>query len=281
MQVTGLFIYPIKACQGISLTQAEVMPQGLAGDRQLMLVDSQGTFITQRQYPQLAQVSVQLAGEQLTLGHPHQSPLTFTPTLVGIERQVQVWRDRLMAIDQGDEVAQWFKSVLDPQLTVRLVHQTPQHPRAIDPNYTNQQFKPVSFADGYPILVTATASLADLNQRLIAQYQDPRQAVPMDRFRPNVVIETPIPFMESDWSQLQINQVILALVKPCSRCLVTTTDQHTGDRHPLQEPLATLSRFRQVPQQGILFGENAIPLQTGILKLGDVVQILTGLSVNQ
>lgn len=180
MQVTGLFIYPIKACQGISLTQAEVMPQGLAGDRQLMLVNSQGQFITQRQYPQLAQVSVQLAGEQLILGHPHQSPLTFTPTLVGIERQVQVWRDRLIAIDQGDEVAQWFESVLDPQLTVRLVHQTPNHPRAIDPNYTNQQFKPVSFADGYPILVTATASLADLNQRLIAQYQDPRQAVPMD-----------------------------------------------------------------------------------------------------
>lgn len=274
MQVTGLFIYPIKACQGISLTQAEVTPQGLANDRQFMLVDGQGTFLTQRQYPQLAQVGVQLTGDQLTLSHPNQTSLIFTPTLVGAEREVQVWRDRLIAIDQGDDVAQWFESVLAHQITVRLVRQTPQHPRGIDPNYTNQQFKPVSFADGYPLLVTATASLDDLNQRLTAKYQDATQAVPMNRFRPNVVLETSIPFMESDWSQLQINQVILALVKPCSRCLVTTTDQQTGDRHPLQEPLATLSHFRQVPHQGILFGENAIPLQTGVLNLGDPVQIL-------
>lgn len=277
--VAELWIYPVKSCGGIARQHVEVTPQGFKGDRQWMIVDAQGKFLTQRDYPQLARVQPQLTTTELTLTFDKFTPLKLPVQQSGKWRSVTIWRDQTRAIDQGREASQWFSEVL--QTPCYLVRQSPEYHRPINPKYALWDNQSVSFADGYPILVTATASLDDLNQRLIAQYQDPSQAVPMDRFRPNVVIETPIPFMESDWSQVQINQVILALVKPCSRCLVTTTDQHTGDRHPLQEPLATLSRFRQVPQQGILFGENAIPLQTGILKLGDVVQILTGVSVNQ
>ncbi|MGL5033941.1 MAG: MOSC domain-containing protein [Microcystaceae cyanobacterium] len=273
MKLLGLFIYPIKSCQGIALEKAEVFAQGLGLDRELMLVDCQGKFLTQRQYPQLAQVQVNLAANSLELFHPRSGQFTLVPTNQGMEVQVEVWRDRLGAIDQGEAIADWFQQVLECSESIRLVRQSSQHPRAIDLNYTQNEIKPVSFADGFPLLVTATASLNDLNQRLATKYQN--EIIPMNRFRPNLVIETDIPFMESGWRQIQINQVILNLVKPCSRCIVITTDQQNGDRHAHQEPLKTLGSFRNVPQQGIMFGENAIPWQTGWLAIGDTVRLLS------
>lgn len=275
MKLVGLFIYPIKSCQGIALEKAEVLAQGLDWDRKLMLVDAQGNFITQRQYPQLAQVRVNLITNTLELSHPRSGQFSLVPNHQGVEIEVKVWRDRLGAIDQGDAIAAWFQQVLECSHPVRLVQQSPQHIRAIDLNYTPKEIKPVSFADGFPLLVTATASLDDLNQRLIVKYKNENQIIPMDRFRPNLVIETDVSFAESNWRQIQINQVILNLVKPCSRCIVTTTDQQSGDRHPHQEPLKTLSSFRNLPQQGIMFGENAIPLQTGWLAIGDTVKLLS------
>lgn len=276
MKVAGIFIYPIKSCRGIALEQAEVSPKGLVCDREWMLVDQDGHFLTQRQYPQLATIQVDIQGQSLQLSTAHSNPFILKPQLVGNEKTVQVWRDRVVAIDQGDEVANWFQQVLNlpSEQQIRLVRQSPQHIRPIDKNYTNNQQLPVSFADGFPILLTATASLADLNQRLESAYPNQSQTVPMNRFRPNLVIETEEPFIESSWQEIQINDLQFSLVKPCSRCVVTTTDQFSGDRNPLQEPLKTLSTFRQVPQQGIMFGENVIPLVPGFLKIDDSVTVL-------
>jgi uncharacterized protein YcbX len=271
MQIEELWIYPLKSCRGIALTEAEVTPKGLAGDREMMIVDTAGKFLTQRDYPQMATLSVQLKGEEviLSVAESKLDSISLKPGLNGQKRPVQVWRDRGIAIDQGDAVAQWLQAALNLSDPVRLVRQTPEHPRFVDPHYAPTGKETVSFADGYPILIANTASLDDLNRRLEATYQNAAQNVPMSRFRPNIVIETHIPFGESEWKQLQIGTIKLALVKPCSRCIVTTTDQHTGIQNRQREPLKTLSTFRQVPQQGILFGENAIPLSLGKIHVGD------------
>jgi len=271
MKISGIFIYPIKSCQGIALTETEVLPQGFAWDREFMLVDGAGNFLTQRQYPQLATIQVKIQDNHLILSVNNEKKVILKPHFSGVEKTVQVWRDRVTAIDQGDGIADWFQTVLNlpTETQIRLVRQSPQHIRPINKNYTNNQEKTVSFADGFPILLTATASLAELNRRLEINYPNQSPSISMNRFRPNLVIETEEPFIESDWQRVTINQLTLALVKPCSRCIVTTTDQLNGDRNPHNEPLKTLSKFRQIPQEGIMFGENAIPLTTGKISLGD------------
>lgn len=275
MQICELTIYPIKACRGISLSTAEVTPKGFLWDREFMITDRTGKFLTQRQYPQLALIEVQIEGDQITLSAASSSPIEFTATITGEEINVEVWRDRLMAIDQGDKVANWLQSVLKTPHPLRLVRQSPRYIRPINPNYTTQKNAPVSFADGYPFLITNTESLAELNHRLAAIYPDRDQTVPMNRFRPNIVLDSDRPFIEDEWKVLQIGEIVFDLVKPCARCIVTTTDQITARRDELREPLKTLGTFRRFGKEGIMFGENAIPRQTGRVKIGDKVQNLT------
>ncbi len=272
--ITGLFIYPIKSCQGIALTQSPVTRKGLAWDREFMLVDGEGQFLTQRQYPQMATIAVALQNHQLHLSSPHQEPLCLTPQDTGQTLTIKVWRDQGIAIDQGELVAHWFQQALQLDHPVRLVRQSPHHPRLIDSNYRPHPDAAVSFADGFPVLVTNTASLAALNRRITTKGHRP---VPMARFRPNVVVDTDQAFVESTWQTLHTPNLQLTLVKPCSRCVVTTTDQKTGDRRGgegLQEPLATLREFRHVPKQGILFGENGVPEEPGHLAVGESVTIV-------
>jgi uncharacterized protein YcbX len=263
MHVSDLYIYPIKSCRGLQLSRVEVTPKGFRWDREMMLVDVKGKFLCQRQHPRLATVEVQLEEDRMTLVAGDRS-LTFQPSLKGEKMAVEVWADRTMAIDQGDKVARWFERVLD--WPCRLVRQSPDEIRLVDPNYAGNSATPVSFADGYPILLTNTASLADLNDRLA-------EKIPMGRFRPNLVIESDRAFIEDTWKAIAIGQISYSLVKPCSRCLVTTTDQQTGERHPTTEPLKTLATFRHFPG-GVMFGENVIPQQTGTIQVGDRVEIL-------
>lgn len=269
MIIQNLFIYPIKSCRGISLTETEVTPKGFLWDRELMIVDSQGKFITQRVVPQLATVEVKINDNCLELSAPDQQVFSFEPTTNGPEMPVEIWRDHTIAIDQGQEVASWLQKALNfPDC--RLVRQSPEHIRPVNPNYAKSNDKPVSFADGYPVLIAATASLAELNRRLVATYQDETAAIPMSRFRPNAVIETTSAFVEGNWQKIKIGAVELALVKPCDRCIVTTTDQTTGTRNQLGEPLKTLATFRKFPG-GLMFGENAMPLNSGVIKIGDTL----------
>lgn len=276
MKVKDLYIYPIKSCQGIKVLQSLVTEKGFLWDREFMLVNQQGIFLTQRDYPVLATVQISFVEDIIYLStHQHQlSSLKFVPMEEGKEIKVRVWNDSTMAIDQGNEVAEWFNMLL--QFTgksyCRLVRQSKQYLRYIDNKYSFKKNQWVSFADGFPFLLTATASLDDLNHRLAKKYGNLSQEVPMNRFRPNIVIETNQPFIESTWERIKIGEVNFRLVKPCSRCIVTTTNQDTGERNPLKEPLVTLNSFRLLKNQGIMFGENMIPENLGIIKIDDFIE---------
>jgi len=272
MEVSQLYVYPIKSCGAIACQKATITPKGLGGDRQLMLVNPQGQFMTQRDYPQMAQVRVKLDSGTLTLQHENIDPLVLQPTLEGNLSTVQVWETQTLAIDQGDEAAQWFQTALQLDHPCRLVHQSPHHPRAVNPQYATSPQDTVSFADGYPILLTNSASLADLNRRLRDTYPQNPPQFPMNRFRPNIVIETNQPFVEDQWKSLSIGPVDLQLVKPCSRCIITTTDQATAERNPQGEPLKTLATFRKQPG-GLMFGQNVIPTTLGQIQIGDPIQL--------
>ncbi len=277
MKVISIFLYPIKSCQAISLTKAEITPKGLRDifqptfyDRQFMLVDEKGKFLTQRQYPQLATIRVKIEGSKLYLSSKNGgiSPFELIPSTHKNSMKVNVWHDHTIAIDQGDEVANWFKNTLKIDIFCRLVQQSDHHIRAINPNYSTQENQSVSFADGFPFLLTNTASLQELNQRLENKYPQEKLQITMDRFRPNIVVETSEPFIEDTWKMIKIGKVKFEVVKPCSRCIVITTDQKTGKINPLKEPLLTLSSFRNT-SEGIMFGQNLIAIDDGIVEIGD------------
>lgn len=277
MNLIQLFIYPIKSCGKITLNQGEVTLKGLDWDREFMWVDESGQFVTQRNYPQLAKIRVKQLGEliELSVEDLEIKPFQLQPKLIGTPKNVQVWRDKTIAIDQGDEVANWLKNALkqDNQPNFRLVRQSPDFIRPVDPNYAVNTDNQVSFADGYPCLLTNTASLTELNRKLQETYPKSSEEIPMNRFRPNLVIDTDQPFIEDQWKTILIGGVYFDLVKPCSRCIVTTTDQESGERNPLKEPLNTLATFRQQPR-GVMFGVNIIPRNTGTIQVGDSVEVV-------
>lgn len=174
-----------------------------------------------------------------------------------------------------DDVAIWLQNALkqDNQPNLRLVRQSPNFIRSVDPNYAVNINNQVSFADGYPCLLTNTASLVELNRKLTEIYPISSQEVPMNRFRPNLVIDTDQPFIEDQWKVILIGEVYFDLVKPCSRCIVTTTHQKSGERNELKEPLKTLATFRQQPR-GVMFGFNTIPRNTGKIQVGDCIEVV-------
>ncbi len=278
MIVSELWIYPIKSCQGIKLQQAEVTSKGFLWDREMMIISKKGRFLTQRQFPQLAKVKVAITEDTITLSLQDNTikPIVFTPTLEGKEIEVAIWKDNTIAIDQGNQLAEWFHQVLEltPEKECRLVRQSPQYIRTVNSQVVTQP-TPVSLADGYPFLLTATASLKELNRRITETYQNAAIIVPMNRFRPNIVVETEIPFEEDNWKLVQIGKIKFAVVKPCSRCIITTVDQQQGKINQPKEPLRTLGTFRQFGEQGVMFGENMIPQDRGILKVGDELKILS------
>jgi hypothetical protein len=278
MMISGLYIYPIKSCQGIQLQQAEVIAKGFTWDREFMLVDRKGRFLTQRQYPEFAKIKVQISGNTIFLATEDNSiePFSWQPSLMGKEIEVEIWGDLTIAIDQGNAVAEWFHRALNlqPHLQCRLVRQSPLYLRETNRKGILTPREIVSFADSAPFLMTATASLAELNQRIEEIYPRQRQQVPMNRFRPNIVIETDEPFAEGSWKLIKLGEVVFDLVKPCSHCIMTTIDQTSGEKNIYREPLRTLGTFRQFGEQGVMFGENMTPQKTGTIRVGDRLQVL-------
>ena len=262
--LSALHIYPIKACRGHAGQEAFVERRGLAHDRRLLIIDAQGIAVTQRDNARLALVLPELDGESLGLSAPGMPVLNLPLTETGPMRSVTVWDDSgIQAVDQGEEVAGWFSTYLkDP---VRLVRMTKNSIRPVSPKYAQRSDDQVSFADGYPILIASRESLDDLNTRL----QTP---IPMNRFRPNLVVAGCRPFEEDTWKRIRIGEVEIGLVKPCSRCEVTTIDQAAAVRG--KEPLTTLARFRRLEGSKVMFAMNAIPLNEGRLRVGEPVEIL-------
>lgn len=259
--VSQIYVYPLKSAAGIALEQARVTRRGLAGDRRWMVVDEEGVFITQRTHPTLALVSAREADGTLRLAAPSMPPLAVAAPATLCERPVEVWEGRVPAADAGDEAARWLERYLGRPC--RLVYQPDAVRRPVDAEYAVHADDHVSFADGYPLLLAAEASLADLNARL-------QQPVPMNRFRPNLVVAGTAPFEEDGWSGLTIGGMRFHVVKPCARCTIITIDQATGE--PGKEPLRTLSRYRKEGSK-VLFGQNLIPESEGVIRVGDVVEL--------
>jgi MOSC domain-containing protein len=267
--IASIHIYPVKAVRAVDLAEAEVQPCGLAGDRRWLVVDPDGQFITQRAEPTLALVSARYG----TGGSLHLSAAGMPPLLVPAPAEaegaemlwVSVWRSKVRASAAGAAADAWFSVFLGRP--VRLVHLDDPTRRQVDPEFGAPGDR-VSFADGYPLLLTAVASLDALGQWLIEEAQP---AVPMTRFRPSVVVAGSAPWAEDGWRRIQIGAVPFRVAKPCGRCVVTTIDQQTGERG--RQPLAMLGRRRRFGQQ-LVFGQNLIPDGTGTIRIGDPVRVL-------
>lgn len=259
MQISALYIYPIKGCRGVAVTQATVEDIGLADDRRYLVVDANGKFLSQREVPAMARIIVTATISGWQLACDNHVPIAITPIHTGVTRLVTIWRNTSTVVDQGNEVAAWLSDVLGQPC--RLVRMAQGYRRHVDPKYATHPSDGVSFADGYASLIANEASLADLNTRL---------AIPidMDRFRPNIVVSGAEAWAEDDWRELQVGNLAMTAVKPCARCAVTTTDQLTGERS--HEPLATLSTFRK-QALGVIFGQNLVHRSTGVIQVGDVV----------
>lgn len=269
MKIASLHVYPVKSTRGIDVRYAEVKQRGLAGDRRWMIVDEHGRFITQREKSQLAQIKIRLAGDGLKLTIPNQAPIVFTASESASRTEAKVWKSTVSAVQAEGEVNEALTAFLGK--TASLVFMDEESERLSNDKYTDEP-APVSFADGYPILVTNTASLKALNKHIVAADGEP---VLMNRFRPNIVIDGDEAWDEDKWKQITIGDVVLDLVKPCTRCVMTTIDQVTGKKQG-REPLRTLKarRLSKDPEiDGVLFGWNAVPRKLGRLRVGDEVSL--------
>lgn len=253
--VTELNAYPLKSGGGTALRSTELTARGLPFDREFMLITPKGRFLSQRELAQMALLRPSYDGEVLTVGAPGTSPLVHKPMDDGEVLDVTVHRKECQGIDQGDEAASWFSDLFGTGC--RLVRFTGHRP-------TSRGGGELMFADGYPLLVISAESLADLNTRL-------DEPLPMNRFRPSVVIEGLGPYGEDGVRLLRVGGAVIEMVKPCARCVITTTDQETAERG--REPLRTLAGYRN-RDGGIQFGYNAVPRVLGPLTVGDPIEVL-------
>ena len=262
--ISSLIYYPVKACRGFEVQSANVERMGLQHDRRMMVTTPEGQFLTQREHPRLALVTPTLENVSLELSAPGYDSLRLGIQTSGTPVSVDIWKSKgVQAIDQGEDAAQWFSDWLGTD--VRLVHVADGYKRVVNETYAVNADDHTGFADGYPILIASEEGLADLNTRL-------ESPVPMNRFRPNLVVRGCGPFAEDSWNRIQVGDVVLAVVKPCARCEVTTIDKDTLARS--KEPLKTLGKYRK-HKLGAIFGQNVIPLNEGQLQVGMNVEILS------
>jgi uncharacterized protein YcbX len=265
--VSALFHYPVKSCRGIALQRATVEPRGLPHDRRWMFVDEEGTMVTQRAEPRLARVDVVLDSEGAVVSASDvvagSVRLPFEPPWSASRRRVRVWKDEVDAVDAGEEAGRWASELLGRRASIVFMPDDVE--RAVKPAYARPgDF--VRFQDGFPLLLASTSSLDDLNTRLA-----PSPPVPMNRFRPNIVVSGCTPWAEDAWRRLRVGSVTVRVPKPCDRCVITTTDQRTGERGV--EPLRTLALFRK-RDNDVLFAVNGVPDGGGVVGVGDLVTVL-------
>lgn len=263
IELSAINIYPVKSCAGLSLDEWCLSSMGLQDDRRFMIVDTAGQMLTQRKHTALHAVRIHRNEHSRTydLSISPDRPAAMLRGDPKRPRQVQCWQDDCMAWDCGDEAAELCSALLGQ--AVRVVELDPAHERAVE---TLPGIAPAitSFSDGFPLLLISEASLADLNQRL-------ERAVPMHRFRPNLVVRGCDAFAEDTWREIRIGQLRFEVVKSCKRCVFTCVDQETGQRGV--EPLKTLATYRK-RENGIHFGQNLIHRDLGKLTVGDRLTVL-------
>jgi uncharacterized protein YcbX len=264
MRLAEIRIYPVKSLRGDAHASAAVEPRGLAGDRRWLVVDEADCFLTQRELPHMATVAARNEPGGLTLSTPGRPPIFVPiPPPDAAPRQVTIWRDTVEAVPAGPEAESWLTGALGEPCS--LVYQANPTARPVNPAFAAPG-DVVSFADGYPLLATTTASLEDLNARLPAP-------VPMPRFRPNLVIEGAAPWAEDHWRRIRVGAALFRTPKPCDRCSIPSIDQETGLRPDPEEPLRTLKTFRRDATGRVLFGVNLVPETLGIIRVGDKVEL--------
>jgi uncharacterized protein YcbX len=270
--LTGLFLYPVKSLRGCAVSSAAVDALGLIGDRRFLVVDETGRFLTQRTLPRMALVTTALDATHLTISVSPSSSVRVprAPDPSAPLRTVSVWKsENLLAEDCGAEAAAFLSAFLS--VRCRLVRIGAAFTRPIL-KATARLGDTVTFADAYPLLVISEASLADLNDRVAERGEEP---LPMDRFRPNLVVSGCAPFAEDTWARFRIGEIVFRAGGPCARCIMTTTDQATAERG--KEPLRTLATYRRdaTDPTDVNFGQNLIhETKSGSLSVGDAVQIL-------
>ncbi len=274
LSISHLYVYPIKSLGGIELNEARLTDRGFEHDRRWMLVGEDNRFLTQREFAQMALLRTAIHANELTVyekgSEADKISLNLYPTGTDL-MSVQVWDDVCEAIEVSNEANAWFTEKLN--LSCKLVYMPDASVRKVDTEYAfNNEL--TGFSDAFPVLMIGQASLDDLNSRL-------ENPVPMNRFRPNIVFTGGAAFEEDTMQHFQIAGIDLYAVKPCARCVVTTTDQETGII--AKEPLKTLSTYR-TGNNKVYFGQNILYKNTGTIKVGDelkVVQVKAPLELNK
>lgn len=268
MNISEINVYPIKSLKGVSLNQSFTEKKGLRFDRRWLLVDEENKFLTQREFPKMATLGVEIEENGLKVSDGDDIlKMPFEPH-EPIRQSIRIWSSRVSAFVYGNEVNQWFADAL--RIRCKLVLMPEESKRKVSYFYAVHKDDAVSFADAYPVLLAGENSLNDLNARLETD-------VPMNRFRPNLVVSDSEAFVEDDWKKIRIGATIFHVVKACARCVITTIDQETGLPSG-KEPLKTLATYR-IPKRSvkkkILFGQYLIAENVGEkINVGDAVEIL-------
>jgi uncharacterized protein YcbX len=261
LTLSEINIYPIKSLGGISLQSSEVEERGLKYDRRWVLVDESNTFFTQRDFPEMALIKVSIDDNGLKLNHKTKTiESLFVPFDFKHMRpdKVVIWADTVFGDFYNKQIDDWFSEI--GGIKCHLVKMPESTRRVVDESYAKNKI--VSFADGYPFMIIGQSSLDDLNSRM-------EIPLPMNRFRTNFVFKGGKPFEEDVWKKFKIGNVNFEVVKPCARCVITTTNQETAER--LHEPLLTLSKYRKFDNK-VMFGMNLVCESTGIVKVGDILE---------
>ncbi|MFM1885813.1 MAG: hypothetical protein RL026_970 [Pseudomonadota bacterium] len=248
-RLAALFVHPVKSCRGIAVDAVDVLPTGLARDREWMVVDAAGRFATQRRLPDMALVGTALRGTSLVLDVPGGDAVEVPVDHGGALREVGVWRSRVQAIDAGDAAARLLSDFLGEPL--RLVRFAPGQRRLSNRAWTGGLAAPNLFTDGYPLLVLSEASRQDLSRRV-------GRDLVVARFRPNLLLDGVAAYAEDAASTLEAGGIVIRLAKPCTRCVMTTLDPATAAAVD-EEPLRSLQAYRHdVQLRGPVFGRNAV-----------------------
>lgn len=263
--LSQIFVYPVKSLAGFQVQQWSVAKTGLRYDRQWMLVDHQGLFLSQRRLPKMALIKTRIADNQLWLSAADKADIALALEPQGGEDiVVKIWNDQCLAKTVSAEADAWLSDFL--QHPCRLVYHPQDRIRKVDPDYASEQDQ-TAFSDGFPFLIVSEASLQAFNQAANLNLS-------MPRFRPNLVIGDCEAYAEDYWRQISIKQINFRLPKPCSRCSVPAIDPDTAITS--QAPLTALAQLRQANNK-VYFGQNALHDKQGMLAVGDEVLInLTG-----
>ncbi|GGI25378.1 MOSC domain-containing protein [Pedobacter mendelii] len=257
--LSEIYIYPIKSLGGISVNECLIEKKGLQYDRRWVLIDKEGTFITQRKYPLLALLQVSIVEDKIIVSHKENPNNSTSFDILQHKAKlipVAIWDDLTSGFEVNNLVSAWFSDYMN--MPVKLVKMSEQEKRMVDPRYAmNNEI--VSFADGYPCLLIGQSSLDNLNKKL-------EIPIYMDRFRPNFVFTGGEAHVEDSFKDFELSGVLFSAVKPCSRCVLITINQQTGIKS--SEPLKTLSKYRTTNNK-IMFGQNLIHQVSGIIHVGD------------